>query len=800
MFGSRLKIAHKLPLVVLCGALLMGAAIGGASYVIASRALENQARQNLATVAFERANQLGTYLTAVQADLVQLSRSETTLQALRALTVAYEQVGADPSAGLRQAYIADNPNAVEDRLLLDRATTPMNYNTPHSRYQPLFRDLIAAKSYRDLYLFDVAGNLVYSTRKADDFATNFAEGGGPYADTALGVVFRQALALGQNGGNEFADFTHYEPQTTKPVMFFAAPVHSVMGAPLGVVAVSLTADRLSSIISFRMGLGKTGDTTVVGIDGLARSDTPMTPNDDVLTPTLFDPVIKEAVTGLPGETLGEFRGQPVLAAAAAVEITYNQGWGLIATMDRDEVFAPVTQLGTTILTIGLPVLLVVLLIGWLFSRSLSKPIGRLTQTMEGLAQGDLEVEVMGKSRSDEIGAMARAVEVFRANALQISSMTEEERLASDRRRDERISMMQNLQRAFGAVVDAAVQGDFSKRVRASFPDAELNSLAHSVNNLVETVDRGLNETGEVLSALAQTDLTKRMQGDYQGAFGRLRDDTNSVGETLAEIVLRLRDASRTLKTATSEMVAGSNELGQRTTQQAATIEETSAAMEQLASTVLDNANRAEAASLKAQAVRHTATEGGLVMDKATEAMERITQSSGKISNIIGLIDDIAFQTNLLALNASVEAARAGDAGRGFAVVAVEVRRLAQSAAQASAEVKGLIQQSGSEVQSGSKLVAEAANKLVAMLDAAHQNSTLIEGIAAASKKQAVAIEAVSKAVRTLDESTQHNAALVEETNAAIEQTEAQAAELDRIVDVFTVDDDGDALVRRHRAA
>src|SRR5689334_1426413 len=117
MFGSRLKIAHKLPLVVLCGALLMGVAIGGASYMIASRALEEQARQNLATVAFERANQLGTYLTAVQTDLVQLSKSETTLQALRALTVAFEQVGTDPAAGLRAAYIDGNPNAPEDRLL-----------------------------------------------------------------------------------------------------------------------------------------------------------------------------------------------------------------------------------------------------------------------------------------------------------------------------------------------------------------------------------------------------------------------------------------------------------------------------------------------------------------------------------------------------------------------------------------------------------------------------------------------------------------------------------------------------------
>jgi methyl-accepting chemotaxis protein len=437
--------------------------------------------------------------------------------------------------------------------------------------------------------------------------------------------------------------------------------------------------------------------------------------------------------------------------------------------------------------VGAAALVIIGGIAFFVSRLLTRPIPRLSGAMQHLADGELSTDIPYTGLGNELGAMARSLEVFRGNALKVQQMTESERIALAERRDERTRMMQELQRSFGDVVDAALEGDFSGRIEASFADEELNRLAGSVNGLVERIDAIIGDTGQALAALADTDLTHRMQTSYGGALGQLGRDTNQVAERLGEVVTALKQSSQGLKTATREILSGANDLSERTTRQAATIEETSAAMTQLADTVRANAEKAEDARHVAAEVSRTAEEGGAVMNEANSAMERITQSSAKISNIIGLIDDIAFQTNLLALNASVEAARAGEAGKGFAVVAVEVRRLAQSAAQASSEVKVLIEASGGEVKGGTRLVAEAAGKLEKMLGAAQRSSALMAEIASESHRQAGSIDEVNAAVRQLDEMTQHNAALVEEINAAIEQTEAQASQVDGIAAIFTVD-------------
>ncbi|WP_417309966.1 methyl-accepting chemotaxis protein [Devosia sp.] len=454
---------------------------------------------------------------------------------------------------------------------------------------------------------------------------------------------------------------------------------------------------------------------------------------------------------------------------------------LLETAHNGAVVSLAVTVGLLLLGVGLAALAI-----WVTAWRVTGPLRQITARMSELAANDLGIQVPHLERRDEIGAMANALQVFKQKCNEVAILGEEEAARNVEAR-RRAQVMEDFQTAFGAVMAATEAGDYSRRIEKTFgEDEDINRIARSADEMLDTINAALNEAGHVLSALARKDLTERMTGTYSGVLASLQEDTNLVAERMGELIARLQSTSRALRTATGEILSGANDLSERTTRQAATIEETSAAMEQLAGTVGETASKAGVGAEHTRSAAALAEDGREVMESATEAMTRITASSAQISNIIGMIDDIAFQTNLLALNASVEAARAGEAGKGFAVVAVEVRRLAQSAAEASSDVKALIEKSGGEVEDGSRLVASAAEKLERIIEAVRSNTTLIADIAQASVGQSATIAEISVAVRQMDEMTQHNAALVEETNAAIEQTDAQTVELDEIVAVYRV--------------
>ncbi len=352
-------------------------------------------------------------------------------------------------------------------------------------------------------------------------------------------------------------------------------------------------------------------------------------------------------------------------------------------------------------------------------------------------------------------------------------------------------VLTRMESEFGALIESAAQGNFSRRMETKFDDSEFNRMSESLNHLLSSVHNGLDEAVVVLNAIAELDLSKRIGRDYHGAFGDLKNSTNGTADRLSDIASRIHGVVSGLQRVMDELLGGADDLADRTTKQAATLEQTAAAMAQLSQTVRDNAGRASEARDGAATANTTAQQGGAIMAEATEAIDRIAASSGKIADIIGLIDSIAFQTNLLALNASVEAARAGEAGKGFAVVASEVRRLAQSAAEASQEVRALIDRSAHEVASGVDLVAKAAASLQSIAGIVASNEDVMSQIARESEEQAMSLQEVDAAVRALDDMTQHNSALVEQTHQALTKAGSRVAELDKVVASFRLADSSD---------
>jgi methyl-accepting chemotaxis protein len=341
-----------------------------------------------------------------------------------------------------------------------------------------------------------------------------------------------------------------------------------------------------------------------------------------------------------------------------------------------------------------------------------------------------------------------------------------------------------VEREIASIVHAASEGDFSQRLAEADKSGFMAELANGINELLDVVDHGLDQVVKIMSALAEGDLTKRMRGEHKGAFARLKRDADRMGQQIEQMVGRIASVSNVVKAATDEISSGISDLSIRTENQASSLEETTASMEELTATVRQNADNAEEANQVASAARDAAVNGGEIVSQAVAAMDGIEESSKKITEIVGLIQEIAFQTNLLALNASVEAARAGEAGRGFAVVANEVRGLAQRAASASKDIKELITSSDGRVQDGVKLVGGAGNALGEIVTAVKRVADYVSDIAAASSQQTSGLDQVSGAISGMDEMTQQNASLVEETTGALQSALTQIDELQETVGFF----------------
>ena len=440
-------------------------------------------------------------------------------------------------------------------------------------------------------------------------------------------------------------------------------------------------------------------------------------------------------------------------AAAAAQI--DQTWGLLsefANQQKDAAKAQSASANGISVAVVVAGIIIAVLAGIGLIVIFRRPIGQITDAMQRLAQGLLDTDIRGDRRADEIGDMARALGVFKANALEklkIEAMSEDQRQAAE-----------------------------AERLRN---DAERQASQEQINFAV-------SELALSLRKLADGDLRCAITVPFAGGLDQLRNDFNSSIERLNETLVMIRQDASAIQANGAAMRGSADELARRTETQAASLEETAAAVEEITVTVQQTAGRASEANAIVSDTRKSAEASADIVADAVSAMARIEDASGRIEQIIGVIDEIAFQTNLLALNAGIEAARAGEAGKGFAVVAMEVRELAQRSADAAKEIKGLIETAAREVASGVHNVQRTGDALGTISSRVAELFGHVQMITQAARDQSSGLQEVNSAVNQMDQMTQANAAMVEEANAVAQQLASEGDHLMQLVSQFRLSD------------
>ena len=487
-------------------------------------------------------------------------------------------------------------------------------------------------------------------------------------------------------------------------------------------------------------------------------------------------VVKDVVAhGLKDEnqeaTQGMVKGDRLIAAL--VDDIYKLAIGQLDAVTRKTEESSQKSRSTIFIIIGVGVVGLILCVGigvWLAMAGIARPLTRLGGRMNTLAEGKYDIEIEGSERKDEIGAMAKTVLVFRdagKEKVRLEAQAAEQRKEAEEQR----------------------QKAEEERRR----NAEAQAIA------AEEQARAVKALADGLGKMAEGNLTVRLDAGFTEAYAQIRDDFNLTIERLRETIESIVSSTREVTNASAEISTSTTDLSQRTEEQAASLEQTSASMEEIAATVKKNAENAQAANQSTGKASDVADRGGEVVAQAVAAMAEIEASSGKIADIIGVIDEIARQTNLLALNAAVEAARAGDAGRGFAVVASEVRTLAQRSSQAAKDIKDLITNSSGKVTEGVELVNRAGASLKEIVEAIKEVAGLVSDIAGASTEQASGVAEINKALAQMDEATQQNSALVEENAATAKALEQQAKAMDERVAFFRLSDGAANAATAHDA-
>lgn len=724
----RMKIRYKFPILVAVPTLAVLIAVSTLSFLKARSALSEQRSFSFEQLFEKQSEALSIWLATAHRDVQGLAVGKATQDAIMAFGDGWTALEGDPTQTLQRLYITENIHPAGEKDQLMAANDGSVWSAAHGEYHPGFRSLQVLGGYYDLFLFDLDGNLIYSVFKESDFATNFRNG--RYAESGLGMAFKTAVAL-PAGQTYMTDFAPYAPSFGAPAKFVATPVFDPLGNRIGVVALQLAVDQIGQILSDSPVLGETGQIYAVAEDGTARSMSLKTGGHEIFDQLPNLPQIMSArneeetklygVTGLSGEE--------VVAYTKVIEI-FDEKWRLVLEQDLKEANAQINDLlFLAAIQTGI-VFVIIICLGYGIANTLTRRIVRLANSVNGLSDGDLESIVSETKTGDELGDIARALENFKND------------LAAGKR-----------------AIDAQRQS-------------------------AETQSQVMEKIGKALAALSEGALDCAIKDRFPEEFEVLRNNFNETLSALSGIVRNLQINAQQINVDAQKLSDGTASLSQRTENQAATLEETVAAMHEIGNSVTKTAAGAREIVNAIDSTRLEAERGEEVGTQAVTAMKTIEESSKQIGNIVQLMDDIAFQTNLLALNAGVEAARAGDAGRGFAVVASEVRALAQRSSDGASEIRRLIVGSNEEIEHGVKLVSDMGSAIEEVLTGVNKVANHIKEIANSAEEQATGLSEINVGIDMLDKVTQQNAAMVDESAASSRKLQAKAGEMQRLAAHF----------------
>ncbi|MEM7169807.1 MAG: methyl-accepting chemotaxis protein [Pseudomonadota bacterium] len=497
-----LKISQKLPMITLAAAIAVGVGIGIANYLAASKATKHEIEQRLSAVLEARQTALIDYLSSIEQDMRFTAASPFVRSALTDFSSAWDELGQNQTERLQRLYIEDNPHPTGQKENLDAANDSSIYSAQHAKYHPWFRNFLRERGYYDIFLFDLDGNLIYTVFKELDYATNLNIG--EWRSSDLGEAFRAARNSSEPGSLHFFDFKPYGPSHGAPASFISTPLVSETGSPLGVLVFQMPIDRINAVMNGTAGLGETGETVIVGSDSLMRNDSRFSEESTILSQTMDNQAVTNALKGETGLVLTKDpHGQEILAAFGPIEF-HGTRWAMLTEIDQAEAGAPIVSMRNNMILVGAVLLILVATVAIFFSRQITRSVTQLTFSMRALAQGDTSIEIPGLDKSDELGEMARTVEVFRQNAVEAAELEEKavaERKSAERTRHESLLTMANkLEGTVGKISEAVTTASVQMHSSAEEMTTTAKETSDQASAVSQASDRAATNVNTVAAA------------------------------------------------------------------------------------------------------------------------------------------------------------------------------------------------------------------------------------------------------------------------------------------------------------